>query len=300
MDKQSEEYKRLFKKQEERIKKAFSNEVVLLDIEFINEDTCYIKDATFTLRHNCDKCNYSTYKRKANSLYKRKTVGCPNCKDINHIKEWKLNQLNESLIENDMVNYSLLDIRKETNNTHWIMKLQHSCSSCNNHIFEVRTDNCFTNGNRCPICSRRNANGKSYGEEKIVSILNDMKIHYIKGHYEENLNLINALYDFKVQDILIEYDGSPHFKESFNDPMKLVKQNITDRKKTQYCIDNDIPILRIPYIEFNNLEEILSSILIYEDVHFKEYDILFINHKENIAIYNSGGIYAELIKDLTF
>ena len=65
--------------------------------------------------------------------------------------------------------------------------------------------------------------------------------------------------------ILIEYDGQQHFKPvSFgNDEEKAISEfkqrQINDDIKTQYCKSNDIELIRIPYWEYENIEEILKQ-----------------------------------------
>ena len=75
-------------------------------------------------------------------------------------------------------------------------------------------------------------------------------------------------FDFYIpkHNICIEYDGIQHFepidfagkgeewaKEQFKE------QQIKDNIKTQYCLDNDIKLIRIPYWEFDNIENILKQ-----------------------------------------
>jgi hypothetical protein len=69
--------------------------------------------------------------------------------------------------------------------------------------------------------------------------------------------------------ILIEYDGHQHFYPvnfggmSNDKAEKCFKRNQRhDLIKNNYCIANNIPLLRIPYWEFKNIEEILVDILI--------------------------------------
>lgn len=67
-------------------------------------------------------------------------------------------------------------------------------------------------------------------------------------------------FDFFLQDygIAIEYDGEFHYKEtSIGNSLALQKYN--DQIKTQYCEENDIILLRIPYWEKDNIESILSE-----------------------------------------
>lgn len=60
----------------------------------------------------------------------------------------------------------------------------------------------------------------------------------------------------------IEYDGEQHFlKGCFGDTngQVLLETQKRDNIKTQYCLDNNIKLVRIPYWEFNNIENILKQ-----------------------------------------
>jgi uridylate kinase len=55
-----------------------------------------------------------------------------------------------------------------------------------------------------------------------------------------------------------------HYKPwVFNDEKKAInklkKQKIKDSIKTKYCKDNNIKLIRIPYTEFKNIENILKK-----------------------------------------
>lgn len=69
-------------------------------------------------------------------------------------------------------------------------------------------------------------------------------------------------FDFYLNDfnIIIEYDGIQHFKPSFNEKeFKNIKVN--DEIKNKFCKDNNIKLIRIPYWEFENIENILESVI---------------------------------------
>lgn len=59
--------------------------------------------------------------------------------------------------------------------------------------------------------------------------------------------------------ILIEVDGELHYKQS--DHLNEVKSN--DEYKTRYCEYKKIPLLRIPYWEFNENEDYKKSIICF-------------------------------------
>lgn len=69
--------------------------------------------------------------------------------------------------------------------------------------------------------------------------------------------------------LLIEYDGEQHFKpvqyggisiEQATE--KFLQTQIHDNIKDQYCEEYNIPLLRIPYWEFDNIESIVFDTLV--------------------------------------
>lgn len=61
--------------------------------------------------------------------------------------------------------------------------------------------------------------------------------------------------------LIIEYDGEQHFdiKHSFSGEDGFVNTIIHDAIKNQYCEDNNINILRIPFWEFDNIEKLIKE-----------------------------------------
>ena len=64
----------------------------------------------------------------------------------------------------------------------------------------------------------------------------------------------------------VEYDGIGHFEPiNFNgiDDKRanegFKKQKLHDQIKDKYCLDNNIKLIRIPYWEFDNIENILKQ-----------------------------------------
>jgi len=70
-------------------------------------------------------------------------------------------------------------------------------------------------------------------------------------------------FDFYLPDynLCIEYDGIFHYEDIFDKPYDFKTGKKRDKIKTKYCKDNNINLLRIPYWEFDNIEEILRQTL---------------------------------------
>lgn len=93
----------------------------------------------------------------------------------------------------------------------------------------------------------------SRGNEKIAKILSDNKIPFVREKTFETCKDKKLLpFDFYVNDTyLIEYDGIQHYNENTLYYSESTIQH--DKYKTQWCKENNIPLIRIPYTQFNNL-----------------------------------------------
>lgn len=98
----------------------------------------------------------------------------------------------------------------------------------------------------------------SIGELTIQQLLNKNNILYETQKTYENcrfpISNHKARFDFYIVDknYLIEYDGKQHFTDldSFYQDATLIQR---DNYKNQWCKDNNIPLIRIPYTHLNNL-----------------------------------------------
>lgn len=102
-------------------------------------------------------------------------------------------------------------------------------------------------------CERR-----SHGELKVAQLLIENQIpfeqekimfKYSNGH--------NAKFDFYIENkYLIEYDGETHFKANlhgWHNLEQLHAQQERDAIKNQWCKDNNISLIRIPYTHLKDL-----------------------------------------------
>lgn len=135
--------------------------------------------------------------------------------------------------------------------------------------------NCLCDcGNNIIVCARELSKGDtsscgcihSKGENKIEILLKTLKIPYKKEFYFKNLYIDNnygnflrfdfALFNNQQELIgLIEYDGVQHFKVSgWNTLSRLKQTQKYDKLKTNYCQNHNIPLIRIPYTDYNKLD----------------------------------------------
>lgn len=112
-------------------------------------------------------------------------------------------------------------------------------------IREIRPADLLSDKIKCPKCDKL----KSNGENIICKILTKMNINYL-----EQVSLKDSLqkFDFFLpeQNIAIEYNGKQHYQyiDFFHKNQEgFEKQLERDKNKRQYCIDNNIYLIEIPY-----------------------------------------------------
>lgn len=96
---------------------------------------------------------------------------------------------------------------------------------------------------------------KSLGEEKISQILTKNNIPFEREKIFDDFKPYR--YDFYVDNkYIIEYDGKQHFQEySWGDEIHTLEESQQrDNLKNNYCHQHNIPIIRIPYTELENLK----------------------------------------------
>ena len=138
------------------------------------------------------------------------------------------------------------------------LKMKHA--KCN-HIYEIKPNN-FLSGQRCPKCR------ESKGEAAVSATLEKLRINHETQAKFDGCKYRRPLpFDFAVYNAnsellgLIEYDGEQHFHaiDAFGGERRLKGTQRRDAIKTKYCADNGIPLLRIPYTEFDNIEAIVTE-----------------------------------------
>lgn len=133
---------------------------------------------------------------------------------------------------------------------------------------------------RCPEC------GFSKGEQKISDWFIENNIKYDNQVQFDNLIGLgggNLSYDFYVShlNLLIEYQGEFHDGSSGEySKINLKTQKEHDRRKKQYCIDNNINLLEIWYWDFDNVETILKDIIINKNCNNEHITVNYLKNPE--------------------
>lgn len=133
--------------------------------------------------------------------------------------------------------------------------------TCPEHGDFSQTPMSHLQGKGCPHCHR------SKGEVRVANFLNRNNIQFEIQKKIENLNLFGGrkyfLLDFYLPkyNTVIEYNGEQHYKpvQWFGGLENYDLQKMRDESLRQYCNENKIKLIEIPYTEFDNIEEILSK-----------------------------------------
>ena len=144
--------------------------------------------------------------------------------------------------------------------------LEQSSKRRNRHVYWICKCDC---GNICEVCSAELLNGNtqscgclmrensSHGELKIIDLLKNANISFITQKRittGQSYKFIDFCVNYNNQKYFIEYDGKQHFLENChfgdeNETLETIQRR--DKEKNQYCINNHIPLIRIPYTRYD-------------------------------------------------
>lgn len=162
--------------------------------------------------------------------------GCPQCFGNHRRTQQEFEDIIYNLTENDYVVLS----KYKNANTKVVFK--HKICGKN---FSMTPYDFIGSGHRCPWCFQ---SGSSHGNSMIAKVLNKLGIKYYREFKFSGCKSKRRLpFDFYLPDynLCIEYDGKQHFDRSSKFySTDLVKH---DRIKDQFCLDNNINLLRIKY-----------------------------------------------------
>ena len=112
-------------------------------------------------------------------------------------------------------------------------------------------------------------------ETKIAALLESMNLKFEQQKsFDDCINVNKLKFDFYVSslNLLIEYDGEYHYKPLFG--QKNLDDQITrDNIKNQYCKSKKINLLRISYLEKENIEKILMQINKFNSSYNENYNL---------------------------
>ena len=202
----------------------------------------------------CSKNPKHVWSRKIND---RKYNSCPYCAGQLASEDYNLLKDNPELCEE--WNYERNKKTPDEYTPQTNQKVWWKCKECGH---EWKASICSRNGRDKTGC---NECFKSKGEIRIKEILDEFNIKYKREYIFDELfsDLHNPLrFDFAIFDnesnfkCLIEYDGEFHFKKYYkNQNFEILQYH--DKLKNQYCKNNNFILIRIPYWQFNKLDNII-------------------------------------------
>lgn len=149
-------------------------------------------------------------------------------------------------------------------------------------------------------------NKQSRGEEKIEILLKENNISYEKEKTFSNFKYLDTgfcpRFDFWVNNqYLIEFDGKQHFESCFNIPLQEIQTK--DNIKNQWCKDNNIPLIRIPYWHLKDLciEDLLlktSCFVLNGDNISSKKEYYCINKEKSIMLKENSRKVFDYVKSL--
>ena len=192
--------------------------------------------------------------------------GCPYCAGHYLSEDYNLLFNNPKLCEE--WDYSKNERKPEDCHPMSNEKVHWKCRDCNHEWCAKINDRNRKDGKAsgCPQCN------ESKGEKELDRILTKYDISYDSQYTFDDLRGVGGgllrfdkvvFWDEEQTQlrILIEYDGIFHYEKQYEDDgYEIIQEH--DKRKNTYCMNNNIKLLRIPYWEFDNIDEIVRKILI--------------------------------------
>ena len=221
--------------------------------KFDYSEVVYVDNST-KIKIKCNKCGLVFWQKPANHSYLGQ--GCPS---------WTCNPRSKPFTKEVWVEKARIKHGNKYNydkvvykdiNTH----VEIICNKCNKSFWQ--TPHSHSSGAGCHYCNFSN------GETAISVFLDNHNILAIAQEWfkDSASPCINKetkqplRFDFYLPDYntCIEFDGKQHYVsvDYFGGEKELLKRNYLDNLKTQYCLDNNIKLIRIPYWDIKNINEI--------------------------------------------
>ena len=189
-----------------------------------------------SIRNNLGKCRYCASKELAQNL-----------KFSQGQVEQMVNSINNNILLNPQ-DY------KNMNSRNLLIK----CGNCQDNIFKTSlAEYMYRHRVRCQKCSKI----LTQGELIIYNFLEKESIQFVNQKRFNDCKDKKVLpFDFYLPDYntCIEFDGQQHFEPKYGEEKFKITQ-YHDQIKNKYCEDNNIRLIRIPYWDGHNIEEILTK-----------------------------------------
>lgn len=234
----------------EKVREAIGNKIsgqrfgrltVIKQVDSIKEDSGMIRTAWLC---KCDCGNEVVVKTINLKSGDTKSCGCLNLDSLSERKKDLTNIRFGKLIPFEIDSEKMKERKEYDTRAYWKCKCDcgNICTVSSNNLIQGKTASCG--------CE------KSYGEIQIVEALKRSDWVYKREYWfsdlrGDNLPLRFDFAIFKNNDLLflIEFQGEQHFypNEFFGGIEQFNKQQDYDKRKVDYCNDNHIPLIIIPY-----------------------------------------------------
>lgn len=191
--------------------------------------------------------------------------GCPGC---SHEENANKKKHDADYIEERINEYGGILLNKNEYLGWNIKNLIVLCPVCNKPFITSYSSFICHDGQLCPDCTKVH----SVGEKKIESYLNNHKIFFKQEYrFDDCRDKIALPFDFYLPDynILIEYQGRQHYESInyFGGEEAFGKRMYHDNIKRDYCRNNNLTLLEIPYWDLNSIDIILDKALnLHDDI----------------------------------
>ncbi len=198
----------------------------------------------------CLKCK--TIKNFASGKHIERKLNICDCSKNNLDKSYYQNELDQLFGKDE---FTIIKFEK----SYKPLTLKHKCGFICTKRDTVKMRNMLG----CPICEK----AKSKGERDIANFLLKNKIPFVTEYSFKDLRgkKYPLRFDFMIENnnkiLLIEFDGEGHYLDSslYN------SDNDNDKRKDEYCLAHNIPLLRIPYWEYKKINTLILNFLRFND-----------------------------------
>lgn len=210
------------------------------------EPTSIRKNNSIVWKCVCECGNYIEVDASSLRRLKTKSCGC--------LKKEKDKQPKGNVIDLTGQKFGhLLVIKRDSSDARGEAKWLCECDCSQRTQLSVLGSNLRKGHTQSCGCDRR-----SHGELAVAQLLkkNNLSFEQEKIMFKYSSGT-NAKFDFFVENkYLIEYDGETHYSANlhgWHTPVQLQAQQERDAIKNQWCIENNIPLIRIPYTHLKQL-----------------------------------------------
>lgn len=205
---------------------------------------------------HCNVCGNEFWQTPSNHY---KWGGCIVCGKL--LMKGKTTKTREEFIQNAQEVHKYQYIYDKVNYINALTKVD---IVCRKHGIFHQTPNKHLMGRGCQKCN------SSKGEDAILEYLEKVNANFREQYsFKDCRNILPLRFDFAIfnQDTslkcLIEYQGKQHYHpfSKFGGIKHFNDGQIRDEIKRNYCKSHNITLHEISYKQFNNIENILSSIL---------------------------------------